>query len=84
MTANFQKSTSNFLSPLQSSNFHWGGGGVGDSQFSKVNFKFSKSSPELKFPLGRGGVVGDSQFSKVNFKFSKSSPKPKFPLGGGG
>ena len=33
------------------------GRGVGIGQFSKVNFKFSKSSPELKFPFpgGRGG-----------------------------
>ena len=35
----------------------WGGGGgvVGGNQFPKVNFKFSKSSPQLKFPFSGGG-----------------------------
>ena len=59
-------------------------GGHGN-QFPMVNFKFSKSSPELKFPFYRGGPHGN-QFLKVNFKFSKSSPELKFPCmdGGGG
>ena len=83
MMANSQKSTSKFLSPILSSNFHfWGGGGdVGDGQFSKVNFEFSKSSPQLKFPFLQGeGGLGDSQFSKVNFKLSNSNSELKFPL----
>ena len=37
-----------------------GGGGVEvvSGQFSEVNLKFSKSSPELKFPWGGGGGGG--------------------------
>ena len=49
------------------------GEGVRNGQFSKFNLKFSKSSPELKFPFWGQGV-GNSQFLKVNFKFSKSYP----------
>ena len=56
---NFQKSTSNFQSPVLSWNFHLGGGG---NQFPTVNFKFSKSSPELKFPFGGEGGIGGNQF----------------------
>ena len=59
-------------------------GEIGGNQFPKVSFKFSKSSPELKFPFCKGGGVGGNQFPKVNFKCSKSSPELKFPLGGGG
>ena len=40
-----------------------GGMGVSRNQFPKVNFKFSKSSPELKFPFewGWGGGFGGWQ-----------------------
>ena len=40
-----------------------GGGGFHGNQFIKVNFKFSKSSPELKFLFsGWGGSEGLMEF----------------------
>ena len=59
------------------------GGGACGNQFPKVNFKFSKSSPELKFPFCVEEGAGRNQFPKVNFKFSKSSPELKFTFSGG-
>ena len=92
-TANLQKSTSNFLSPVLSWNFHFQGGGgdwvgvgVGDGQFSKANFKFSKSSPEpwtKIFIFGwRGGgglVMANFQLLMLSLNLLKS--KKKFTRG---
>ena len=65
MEANFQKSTSNFLSPVLNWNFHFMGGGVGWWVTStKVNFKISKSNPELKFPFCGGGEGGREEGSE--------------------
>ena len=64
-----------------------GGGGVGGNQFPKVNFKFFKPSPELKFPFcgwGGGGWGWQSTSTKCNFKISKSNPELKFPFPGEG
>ena len=40
---------------------------------SQFQFSISKSSPELKFPLGGGGGVGRNQFltSDAESKFAK-------------
>ena len=73
-------------------NSHLGGRagwrGAGKNQFPKVNFKFSKSSPELKFQWGGGGGSGwQKPISKNQLQISKSSPELKFPFlrwGGGG
>ena len=39
-----------------------GGGGCCGNQFPKVNIKFSKSSPELKFPFSGGGGLVETNF----------------------
>ena len=46
--------------------FRWGR--VSGNQFPKVNFKFSKSSPELKFSFWGGGLV------ETNFQLLMLSP----------
>ena len=52
-------------------------------QLSKSKLKFSKSSPELKFPFPGGGRVAH-QLSNYKLQFSKSSPELKFPFPEGG
>ena len=61
METNFQllMLSSNLLKSKIPMSSGGGGEGVHGNQFQKVNFKFSKSSPELKFPfLGGVGVGG--------------------------
>ena len=50
--ANFHKSTSNFLSSLQSSNLHWGGGG--ESKFTKIQKKILQGGLLKSFRAKKG------------------------------
>ena len=60
----------------------WGRWGVGGNQFPKVNFKFSKSSPELKFTFSEWVGLVETNFQKLTSNFL--SLVLKFPFGGWG
>ena len=78
METNFQKSASNFLSPVQSTEISilLGERGLVETNF-KSQLQIFKSSPVLKFPFWGGGLV------ETNFQLlmlSSNLLKSKIPM----